>query len=69
MTERLKSGDLLLFDGQGSYSNVIKFFLFSPLSHAAVVYECPKTGALYAWETGSYKKRDGRNKFLLKLTF
>lgn len=68
--KKLKSGDLLLFDGEGGPSKLVKFFTISCWSHVALVYECPKTKELYAWEIGGLprgsgpvinRKRSGRN--------
>lgn len=50
--EKLESGDLLLFEGSGMNSKLIRIFTESPISHAAIVYRCPITSQIYLWETG-----------------
>jgi hypothetical protein len=48
----LKTGDLLLFEGTGFISKLIKIFTDSHISHAAMVWRCPITNEPYIWETG-----------------
>lgn len=64
MSRPLKSGDLLLFDGDGMISQMIKFFTGSKegyveLSHAGIVFECPVTRQFYVWECGNQPRKAG----------
>lgn len=52
----LKSGDLLIFSGTNKTSNFIKFFTGSQYTHVGIVYQCPKNGKLYLWESGHVPK-------------
>lgn len=59
MYKNLRSGDLLLFDGESNTSQLIKFFTVSCWSHVALVYRCPKTKILYVWENGDVGRGSG----------
>lgn len=52
----LKTGDLLLFEGEGRNSSLIKFFTESHITHSAIVWKCPITDRLYLWEVGDVKQ-------------
>jgi len=54
----LKSGDLIIFQGNSITSKLIQFFTNSKYNHSALVYKCPVSKQLYLFETGILKEKE-----------
>jgi hypothetical protein len=55
---KLKTGDLILFDGHSKVSKAVKFFTSGVFSHVGILWQCQKTGIMYVWENGDNSEKE-----------